>query len=119
MIIGLDLMSELGLIINCEDKIVEWKELKIPMTTASTKFKNKQQLNAMLESTQEPKSTRSEQSRLVKILDADYKPANLDEIVSQAENLNSTEKTSLRVLLNKYEELFDGTLGDVNTPPIN
>ena len=41
MIIGLDLMGELGLIINCEEKIVEWKELKIPMTTASTKFKKK------------------------------------------------------------------------------
>ena len=88
MIVGLDLMSELGLIINYEDKIVEWKELKIHMTTSSTKFKNKQHLNAILESTQEPKSTRSEQSRLIKILDADYKPANLDEIVRQAENLN-------------------------------
>ena len=41
MIIVLDLMSEIGLIINCEDKIVEWRESKIPMTTALT-FKNKQ-----------------------------------------------------------------------------
>ena len=40
MIIGLDLMSELDLIINCEDKIVEWRVLKTPMTTFSTKFKN-------------------------------------------------------------------------------
>ena len=71
-----------------------------------------------MESTQEPKSTRSEQNRLVKILDANYKPADLNEIVRQADNLNSKEKTSLRVLLNKYKELFDGTLGDFNTPPI-
>ena len=85
-------MSELGLIVNCEYKIVEWKELKILMTTVSTKLKNKQHLYAILESTKEPKSTRSEQSRLVKILDVDYKPANLDEIVRQAENLNSTKK---------------------------
>ena len=44
-IIGLELMSELGLIINCKDKIVEYKELKIPITTSSTKFKNRQNLN--------------------------------------------------------------------------
>ena len=41
MIIGLDLLCELGLIINCEDKVVEWQDLKIPMTTPVTKFKNK------------------------------------------------------------------------------
>ena len=51
-------------------------------------------------------------------MDVKYKLENLDEIVRQADNLNPTEKPSLRVLLNKYEELFDGTLGDFNTPPI-
>ena len=42
MIIGLDLTSELGLIINCDDKIVEWKELKNPMIKVLTRFKTKQ-----------------------------------------------------------------------------
>ena len=56
MIIGSNLMSELvGLVINCENKIVKWKEQKNHMTTSSTKFKNEQNLNAILESTQEPK----------------------------------------------------------------
>ena len=41
MIIGLDLIYELGLIINCEEKVVEWQDLKIPMTTPVTKFKNR------------------------------------------------------------------------------
>ena len=72
MIIGLDPMNEVGLIINCEDKIEEWKEPKVHMATSSTKFKNKQHLNAILESTQEPKSTKFEQSRLIRILDEDY-----------------------------------------------
>ena len=33
MIIGLDLMSELGLILDCKSKIAKWDEMKIPMTT--------------------------------------------------------------------------------------
>ena len=48
MIIGLDLLCELGLIINCEEKVVEWQDLKIPMTTPVTKFKNKKQLRVVL-----------------------------------------------------------------------
>ena len=38
IIIDLYLMSKLDLIINCEDKIVEWRELKNSMTTSSTRF---------------------------------------------------------------------------------
>ena len=48
MIIGLDLMNELYLIINCENTREEWKELKIPMATSSTKSKNKKHLNSIL-----------------------------------------------------------------------
>ena len=70
MIIGLDLLCDLGLIINCEEKVVEWQDLKIPMTTSVSKSENKKQLRAVLESTREPESTKSERSRLVKILDA-------------------------------------------------
>ena len=88
------------------------------MTTPVTKFKNKKQLRAVLESTQEPESTKSERSRLVKILDADYKPADIDEIVMKADNLNEEQKDSLRILLNKYKTLFDGSLGDFNVPPV-
>ena len=32
MIIGLDLMGELGIILDCKAKIVEWDKMKIPMT---------------------------------------------------------------------------------------
>ena len=38
MTIGIDIMNELRLTISCEEKIVEWKNLKIPMTTSATKF---------------------------------------------------------------------------------
>ena len=118
MIIGLDLLCDLGLIINCEEKVAEWQDLKIPMTTLVTKFKNKKQLRAVLESTKEPESTKSEHSRLVKILDADYKPADINDIVMKLDTLNKEQKDSLQILLNKYKNLFDGSLGDFNFPPI-
>ena len=57
MIIGLDLLCELGLIIKCEEKVGEWYHIRIPMTSPVTKFINKKQLRAVLESIKEPEST--------------------------------------------------------------
>ena len=117
MIIGLDLLCELGLIINRKEKVIQWQDLKIPMTTPVTNFKNRKKLRAVLESTKEPESTKSERSRLVKILDADYIPVDIDDIVMKADNLNKEQNDSLKILLNRYNNLFDGNIGDFNVPP--
>ena len=39
IVIGLDFLCELDLIINCEEKEVEWQDSKNPITTSI--FKNK------------------------------------------------------------------------------
>ena len=41
MVIGLELLYELGLIMYCEEKVVEWQDLNIPMTISNSKFENK------------------------------------------------------------------------------
>ena len=88
------------------------------MTTSNSKFKNKKQLRAVLESTRAPESTKSERSRLVNILDVDYKAANIEDIVNRVENVNKDQKFSQKILSNKYQYVFDGSLGDLNVPPI-
>jgi exopolyphosphatase/pppGpp-phosphohydrolase len=45
-----------------------------------------------------------------KILDAEYKPAILEEDINTCENLNKEELQQLIQVLQKYEHLFDGTL---------
>ena len=88
------------------------------MTAPVSRSKNKKQLMAVLESTREPESTRSERSRLVKISDADYKAADIKDIEKNADNLTKEQKASVRNLVNKYKDLFDGSLGDFNVPPV-
>ena len=44
-------------------------------------------------------------------MDAKYEAADLNEIADQATHLSEEERQGLRVLLLKYAELFDGTLG--------
>eukprot|EP00804_Cyclotella_cryptica_P019354 CCRYP_006181-RA/>CCRYP_006181-RA protein AED:0.28 eAED:0.32 QI:0/0/0/1/0/0/4/0/360 len=58
----------------------------------------------------EPQSTQEETQHVVKIIDVNYKQADLQSIVNQ---------NSLLELLTEFEELFDGTLGDWNTEPVS
>jgi hypothetical protein len=62
----------------------------------------------------EPQTLRNEYSRATKILNAEYKPAILDDVIKTCENLHVEEQHQLKTLLQKYEHLFDGTLGQFN-----
>ena len=58
--------------------------------------------------------------RAVEILDAKYEKADLPSIVEkQGKHLTTIQRNKLLRLLHKYEELFDGTLGDWQTKPIS
>ena len=114
MIIGIDLLSEMILIVDCEEKVFEWQDLKILIATSNLKFKNKKLLRAVLESTRGPERTKSELSRSGQILCVDYKAADLECILMKADNLNKELKVSLQILLHKYEDLLGGSLGDIN-----
>jgi hypothetical protein len=69
----------------------------------------------------EPQTLRDEYSRATKILDTDYKPVSLDDVIKTCENLHVEEQNQLKILLQKYEHLFDGTSGEFNmeTVPIS
>ena len=45
------------------------------------------------------------------ILDAKYKPTKIKKFIEEQTHLNNKEKEKLKKLMNKYECLFDGTLG--------
>jgi hypothetical protein len=62
----------------------------------------------------EPQTFRDKYSQATKILDAEYKPASLDDVIKTCVNLHVEEQHQLKILLQKYEHLFDGTLGEFN-----
>jgi hypothetical protein len=67
-------------------------------------------------SANEPQTLRDEYSRATKILDAKYKQssASLDDVIKTCENIHVEEQHQLKELLQKYENLFDATLGEFN-----
>ena len=52
------------------------------------------------------------------IIESKYAPADLKEIVDQCKHLNQGEQKLLLKLLQKFDDLLDGTLGTWNTEPI-
>jgi hypothetical protein len=58
-----------------------------------------------------PEIIREELHKAAKILDANYKKADLEEFVKNIPHLMDTQKSQVRTLLNQYEPLFQGKLG--------
>ena len=61
---------------------------------------------------QESKNIKSVTNRIKKIFDAKYKQANLKDITTKLNYLNSDEQFLIYRLLKKHENVFDGTLGN-------
>ena len=63
-------------------------------------------------------STQEGTKRTIKLLDTDYKKANLPEIDKDTCGLSSVEQWKLFRLFEKYEDFFDGTHEDFDTNPV-
>ena len=93
MVTDLDLLYKLILIINCEENVVAYQDLIIPMTTLIQKLKDKKKLRPVLESTRDRESITSEQSRLVKLLGTDYKANYIEDILKKRYKMQIRSKT--------------------------
>ena len=97
-------MHELGVDLSFSQRTITWNDVTIdmknPTCTKEDSFHVEEEL-----------FVNNETDRIAKILDAKYKPANLKEITDNLPNLEDGQKEQLHTLLQKYNELFDGTLG--------
>jgi hypothetical protein len=100
---------------NFNDYTVTWHTDTIPIKDRDTCTLSS--VEALIEvdvSENEPQTLRDEYYRSTKILDSEYKPASLDDVIKTCENLHVEEQHQLKMLLQKYEHLFDETLGEFN-----
>lgn len=62
--------------------------------------------------------TREMSQHTLKILDAKYEKIDIEKVLQEQHHLSTREKLKLKLLLQKYEHLFNRTLGDWNTTPV-
>ena len=112
MILGTDLLRELGFILDFKEETITWDDATLPMKPRDAEPPDFYSLSDEVEG--------EEASDCIKeILDAKYKPADLKEVVGQQNHLTKEEQHQLLTLLRKHEKLFDGTLGSWNDPDYN
>jgi hypothetical protein len=100
---------------NFNDHTVTWDTDTIPMKDRDAcTLSSVEALIEVYMSANEPQSLRDEYSRATKILDAEYKPESLDDVIKTCEDLHVEEQHQLKAFLQKYEHLIDGTLGEFN-----
>jgi hypothetical protein len=101
------LLGKLGIIINFNDHTVIWYTHSIPK-----KDRDKCTLSSFVTLieiymiTIESKTFGDDYSRATKILDAEYKPASLDDVIKTCENLHVKEQHQLKRSIQKYEQIL-------------
>ena len=118
LIIGNNVMHQLGVVLDFKQKFITIDQIELPMRERHEIESQSKRLQLYIESFfSEPHVTECETERVLRILDAKYEKADLDKVVSDCNHLEKAEKQKLLRLLKKFEELFDGTLGEWKTTP--
>jgi hypothetical protein len=123
LIIGKNTMHNLGVVLDFNQSTIQIdKILLLVRDIANLQLKSSitRALRSNSNHAQEPVSTRSATKRVVEILDAKYKKADIPAIVREnCSHLSVTDREKLLSMLLRFEPLFDGTLGDWNLPPVS
>jgi hypothetical protein len=133
MIIGRDLISELKLVLHFDTQCIPWDGIDQPMKTQGELQKEtthyEDLYSALMapasaifqddyDATREPQHVHAANKCQTRILDTNYKAADLLEIIKFISTIDEIEKHNLLGLLRKYEHLFDETLGNFETSEV-
>ena len=119
LIIGIQSMFNMGIILNFKTKKITIDEITLDMEPLDA-LSDQRTLNSTYRAYLEPASTREATNRAVEILDANYKKADLLQVVKEhCSHLNIHQRQKLLTLLRQFEDLFDGTLGEWKTKPVS
>jgi hypothetical protein len=99
------MFSALGIILDLSRDMIIWEEGEMPMKPQDSTRENSFFVK-------EPDALHEEADKRSKILDAKYQKADLKNIAQSTKGLTEEQQTQLWHFLNKYENLFDGTLGN-------
>jgi hypothetical protein len=118
MIIGRDLISELGMTFRFDTLMMEWDNATTPMIDPCM-FCDEliDDLENEILYMHDPDTTEAE--RIQAILDAKYCPADLRTIMDKCNQLEIEVQQKWIALLQNFEHLFDGTVGTWHTEPVN
>ena len=94
MIIGMDLMFQLGLNIDCKEKTINGDGSEFPMKTR-TVMQDAELIHMLYYASTTPEALEQAELHQDKILDADYSKVDIDPFVAELSHLTTIEKQLL------------------------
>ena len=122
MIIGHELMVQLGLTDNFKRQLLQWDGATVHMKEQSSLIwksdLTKCDVRDVVMQNEEPVSTQEAPGWIVKIPEITYVKADFKQVADNETHLNAEKRDLLLIFLEDFEDLFDGTLGDWATEPV-
>jgi hypothetical protein len=118
MIIGMDLMTEIGIFVGTEAKQIRWGESTTPLKNRGD-MQNHNFMEAMYHLATDVPNLQEAEERQKRILDVDYSQIDTDDYVESLSKLTEQEKDELKTVLRSHPTLFGGGLGTLNVKPIH
>jgi hypothetical protein len=117
MIMGMDLMTSIGFLVDHEERCIRWGGTEIPLKTRAT-LNNDEILHMLYHAANEPDILHEAEKIKNRILDADYRTVYVDTFVQELEHVTKDETQILGKSLKKFPTLFGGGLGMLNIRPV-
>lgn len=117
MIIGMDLMVELGIFVNTATLTIDWGEHSAPLKPCGC-LADSEYMEALYHLTQEPPVLQQAEEQHNYIIEADYSTADIKEHVGSLKHLSQKEQERLYKVLILHTNLFSEGLGLLNIPPV-
>ena len=118
MIIGMDLMTEIGITVDTNNKVIRWESSEIPLKQRG-QLNDTFSINALYQQTQDTAAVKEAEERHTRILDADYSKVDLSEFVQELKHLSPSEQIQLKNTLERHKPLFQGGLGVLQVKPVH
>jgi hypothetical protein len=116
IIMGMDLMTSIGITVYCEQICIRWGGTEIPLKTRNT-LSDDEILHMLYNAANVPDILQEAEKRQNRILDADYRKVQVDPCVQELKQLTEDEKQTLVKTLKGFPMLFVGGLGMLNIKP--
>ena len=98
MIIGMDLMTEIGIMVDTKSKVIRWEDHETPLHLRG-EMSDQETVNMIYHFTQEIEVLKEAEERQSRILDADYSALDISEFTCELKHLNHDEQTLLKETL--------------------
>lgn len=118
MILGMDLLTEIGLVVDTEQKVVRWEDSTTPLKQKGI-LNESNMLLQLYHASPGISTVHDAETRQARILDADYSKIDIEEHVNDLGHLTEDEKQKLIEVLIKCDQLFGGGLGTLKIPPVH